>query len=179
MLVVSMALPAAATAESVVPPGNSAATQYTETFPTSGGNVEVNGSLGGGGRAHRTPSQALGDRTAHELESQGAEGRAVANLASESVPGSAAGPGSEGGHGSGAGGKGGDGGAGGGKGGGAGGNGAEAAGGGSSGVGQVLSHATLSDSGQMGIFLPLVLIASLACALLYAWRRHGRRDVRA
>ena len=42
---------------------------------------------------------------------------------------------------------------------------------GSSGLSEVFSHATGSTSGEMGIFLPLVLLAVPVLALIYAWRR--------
>jgi hypothetical protein len=170
------ALPPLAAAESVVPPGNSAATQYTETFPTTGGNAEVNGSIDGSGLSHRgggrSPEKVLGSHTAHELESQGEEGRTVAGLATESAP-VTAGDGGDG--------KSGDAnrdkgsGAGNGSGGSANGNGTGgtpvAAPEGSSGLSEVLGHATGSSSGEMGIFLPLLLLAAPLWALAYAWRR--------
>ena len=175
-LVASLAVPALATAGPFIPPGNSAATQYTETFPTSGGNVEVN-------RPHRrwrgrSPSKVLGPKTAHALESQGNEGAAVAALATESA-GSGVGSAaaaiptvvaqglakrSGGGQSGGAGGSGGNG-------GGSGGAAANQQPAGSSGLGQVVSHATFSTSGEMGIFLPLALLAALVWALAYTWRR--------
>ncbi len=172
---------------SVVPPGNSAATQYTETFPTTGGNAEVNSSIDGGGRSPsskgggRSPAKVLGSDTAHKLESQGQEGETVATLATESAPvtadegdrPSSAGKrgeskgkganrdnGSDNGTGSG------------GSANGSGGGGtAVGAPEGSSGLSEVFGHATGSSSGEMGIFLPLVLLAAPLCALLYAWRR--------
>lgn len=191
-LATALASPALASAESIVPPGNSAATQYTETFPSSQGNVEVNSGIGGGGRS---PEQALGKPTAHALESQGREGRAVAALAAEAAPGGAAGePGNGGsGHHGAAAGAGGSNGA-----GGSGGSGASSPGGsgsgalpsgsgavavsassGSGGLGQVVSHATLSDSGEMGVFLPLILTAALIWSVLYAWRRRQRSATQA
>jgi hypothetical protein len=174
-----LALPSVAVGETVVPPGNSAATQYTETFPTAGGNTKVNGSLGGGGSSHsggRSPAKVLGSNTAEELESHGAEGRTVAALAAESAAGGEEEGGSGAGKKNGAGGGGSSGGSGGG------GSAPKAAGGGSgslaseapagsSGFSEVLSHATGSSSGEMGIFLPLVLLAAPLCALAYAWRR--------
>jgi hypothetical protein len=202
-LVVFSALPSFASAGEVVPPGNSAATQYTQVFPTSGGNVAVGTSIGesNGGR-QKPPAQVIGKKTTQELESQGPEGKAVAQLAAESAPttsesepsesssGGAAGGGggNSGGHHGGAnpagGGQGGD------KaraGGGQGGGGssannppssgnantaaAEAAGTGSSGFSEVLGQATGSSSGQMGAFLPLVLLAALGLALVHMWRR--------
>lgn len=173
-----LALPSVAVGETVVPPGNSAATQYTETFPTAGGNTKVNGSLGGGGGSShsggRSPAKVLGSNTAEELESHGAEGRTVAALAAESAAG-----GEEEGGGGKQNGTGGGGSSGGGSGNGGtpkaadGGNGslASEAPAGSSGFSEVLSHATGSSSGEMGIFLPLVLLAAPLCALAYAWRR--------
>lgn len=199
-LVVFFALPSFAWAGMVVPPGNSAATQYTQVFPTAGGNVAVGNSIGeagGGGEKH--PSKVIGKKTTRELESKGPEGAAAAQLAAESAPEVASEPeasgtgesSSGGGRGSGdqAGAKGGGshrGGAeqggnandGGGKGGA--GNGpattttgtaaAAAAGSGSSGFSEVLGQATGASSGPMGIFLPLVLLAALVLALVYAWR---------
>jgi hypothetical protein len=186
-----VALPSAAGAESVVPPGNSAATQYTETFPTPGGNAEVNSTINGGGGggsskgSHRSPEKVLGSDTARHLEEHGEEGEAVADLATEAAPAAV----SRGDSGSGGAGKG------------------ERSGKGakkkkrgagkpvpkvalsdgrvvyrapatvvvvpkgSSGVSGVLSHATGSSSGEMGVFLPLVLLAAPLCALLYLWRR--------
>lgn len=206
-LVVFFALPSLASAGQVVPPGNSAATQYTQVFPTSGGNVEVGNTIGeSGAGGGKKPSQVIGKKTAQELESQGAEGAAVAQLAAESAPepvgepeateGSSAnaGGGSSSGHhdgGNAGGGQKSD------------GNGAKAGGGGqdtgpaaaspgsggaqtaqtaqtaastaadsgSSGLSEVLGQATSGSSGQMGLFLPLVLLAALVLALVYAWRR--------
>ena len=182
------ALPSVAAAESVVPPGNSAATQYTETFPTTGGNAEVNGSINGGGNSPkgggRSPSKVLGSHTANQLESHGQEGRTVATLATESAPeGGGEGGGVGGGSGKGGGSNGGQaakGGSGSGAPSGGSVGGAQAVSGstlsaaapaGSSGLSEVLSHATGSSSGEMGIFLPLVLLAAPLCALAYAWRR--------
>jgi hypothetical protein len=178
-LLASLLLPSLAAAAPYIPPGNSAATQYTETFPTSGGNVEVNRGIGGGVRSH-SPERALGNRTAKALEEHGADGAAVAALASESSGGVEAGEGSGNGdrnHGGSNGSSGGGRGGAGGNGGGSGGEGAKApATGGeapasSSAFDQVVSRATLSSSGEMGIFLPLVLIAALVCAIAYSLRR--------
>jgi len=190
---VALSFPALAGAAPYIPPGNSAATQYTETFPSSGGNVEVNGSIAGGGGS---PQKALGKKTAEALDSAGPEGEQVAQLAAEAAPeeaapgeeasgagkdsgshgkkqdqgGNAAGGGKEGGNGGGPSGEGG-------------GNAKPSAGNsgldatsGESAAGQVASSATLSSSGSMGIFLPLILLAALAWAIFYAWRRHQRAD---
>jgi hypothetical protein len=192
-LVVLFALPSSALAGEVVPPGNSAATQYTQVFPTSGGNVEVGKTIGESNGGNKSPSKVIGKKTTQELESQGPEGTAVAQLAAESAPptsesesnesssgGAAGGGGHKPGGGSNAGTNGG-----GGRAQGAGSPAtnpasggqtittaaAEAGGSGSSGFSEVLGQATGSSSGQMGAFLPLVLLAALAFALVYAWRR--------
>lgn len=192
---VALSFPALAGAAPYIPPGNSAATQYTETFPSSGGNVEVNGPIAGGGGS---PQKALGKKTAKALDEAGPEGEQVAQLAAEAAPEEAA-PSeasSGGGKDSGSGSDGkkqdqqGGNAAGGGK--GSGGNGGGSTGGGAakpsagdsnlaatsgeSAAGQVASYATLSSSGSMGIFLPLILLAALAWAIFYAWRRHQRAD---
>lgn len=185
-LVASIAVPSLASAETVVPPGNSAATQYTETFPTTGGNAEVNSSLGGGGNEKgggRSADEVLGSRTANTLEAQGPEGQAVAELATESAPAPApetsqgGSGGSSGGGGAGKAGKGGGNAA---QGGGSGSAGvqakpapslAEQASSGSSGLDEVFSQAFGSSSGTMGIFLPLVLVLALVWAIAYVWRR--------
>jgi cobalamin biosynthesis Mg chelatase CobN len=185
---VALSLPAVAVAGPYLPPGNSAATQYTETFPSSGGNVEVNGPLAAGGGS---PEKALGKKTADALAAHGAEGEQVAQLAAEAAPqgGGAAADGKSGdqeagggakshhrgsnsGGGAGGPGSGGSTGPGGGSAGSGGGGSAASASGGSA-AGQVVSYATLSSSGSMGIFLPLVLLAALAWAIFYLWRRRG------
>jgi hypothetical protein len=180
-----LAVPALATAGPVVPPGNSAATQYTETFPTLGGNAEVNSSIGGGGSSsshgHRSPSSVLGSHTAGELEAHGQEGHTIATLATEAAPATAAdGGNTKGAGGSNVNGSGGQGGKGSPGNGGSGGEGAASrlsgaepvtGSDGSSGLSEVLGHATGSSSGEMGVFLPLMLLAVPLLALAYAWRR--------
>jgi hypothetical protein len=176
-----------ATAETVVPPGNSAATQYTEGFPTSGGNAQANSGINGG---HTTPAKVLGTHNASKLESKGQVGQEVADLAAETAPqqvvdtgaqshsgakhhgGGAAGGGGSG-NGSNGGGSGGEPGK-------STGNGSPAAThtatpSGSSGLGEVLAQATGSSSGQLGLFLPLLIIATVAWSLHYLWRQ--RRPV--
>lgn len=183
-LMASLTCAGAAGAEPYIPPGNSAATQYTEAIPTAGGNVEVNADIGD---VKRSATKALGAKTVRALAAEGDEGAAVAALAAGN--GAGAGPASEGGGGdagsdpadrsvaagagragpgedrprggspeSGAGG------------GGAAGDQVD----GSSGIGEVVSQATFSSSGEMGVFLPLVLLAALIWALLFAWRRRER-----
>lgn len=193
-LLVSMILPAAAAAETVVPPGNSAATQYTEAFPTAGGNAVSNNGINGGSGGS-SPSKVLGHGNAKKLESQGKTGREVAKLAAETAPsrGAAApaasqGTGGTGGHSQAPGANGG-----GGAGGGSGGAPAHKtaspgaaelpsqhlvdsakAGDGSSGLGQVVGQATGSSDGQLGLLLPLILLGTVIWAATYAWRRRRR-----
>lgn len=176
-------VPSTAPAATVVPPGNSAATQYTETLPTSGGNAEINGNAGDQGR---TPAKTLGSETTKKLEARGPEGEAVAAFAAETTPSAqSASPSQSGGagdegakHGSAAADKGGkrstgttsgrgeaaaD----------SSGNSAVSVPPGSSGIGEVISHATGSTSGEMGILLPLILVGALIWALSQAWRQRS------
>ena len=77
------ALPTAAgAAESIVPPSNSAAAQYTEALPTTGGEKQVSGKKNG----KRTPAKVLGGHDAHKLESKGKQGKEVANFTAETSP---------------------------------------------------------------------------------------------
>lgn len=78
-----LALPQAANAEYYVPPSNSAATQYTESFPTAGGDRNAEN---GAAKNHHSPSKVLGSRNVQRLESQGPEGHAVAEIAAETAP---------------------------------------------------------------------------------------------
>lgn len=178
-------LPSLAAADTVVPPGNSAANQYTETFPTSGGEAEPNGSIDGG---DRSPAKVLGHKNANKLESKGTDGTDVANFTAETAPqvvevetaadqdesGSAP-PQRGGGNGkpqNDAGGA------------------AQPPGdpaktasepvttlepGGSSGFGEVLGQATGSGSGQLGLLLPLLIIGTVIWSFNYIWRQ--RRTV--
>jgi hypothetical protein len=177
-----LAAPTAAAAGEVVPPGNSAATQYTEAIPTAGGPRRT----GSGRGRERSPARVLGARSARELDSRGPAGRAVAEIAAETAPAVVAEqPGAGEGSGSGP----------------------SSSGraderraapaqspraqaapsparqaarqaplpGGSSGVGAVLAKATgASSSGGTGLLLPLALAATLAWAAAYILRR-GRR----
>lgn len=177
-LLASLLLVSVAAAETVVPPGNGAATQYTEAFPTSGGNtVSGNGAKGGGSGGHSSPSHVLGHDNAEKLEGEGPLGREVAKVAAETAPAGATAashPGSSGQ----------------GKGGGSNGSGAPAANGDggsgspaahqgaaaesgsrSSGLGEVLGQATGSSAGESGLLLPLILIAAILGSIAYAWRR--------
>ncbi len=180
---------AAASEDAVVPPSNSAATQYTEAFPTSGGDKKTDQAR------HRSPSKVLGDKKAHKLEQQGPDGRAAAAAAAATAPApvapvepvnaTAPAPPDGNGHG------------------GSGGNSnakggtgephksassgkappptVDASGGhvkqpaGSSGFGAALGTATgLSSSGQTGLLLPLILLATILWSLGYLWQQRQR-----
>ncbi len=85
LIVLVAAGPAAA--EPVIPPANSAANQYTESFPTGGGdrNAYAEGD-------EISPGKVLGKRNAEKLDAQGEEGRAAAELAAETAPAPALAP---------------------------------------------------------------------------------------
>jgi hypothetical protein len=70
----------------VVPPENSAVNQYTEGFPTAGGEKDAHDRRGG----KRTPDKVLGERNTERLEQRGSAGRAVAELTAETAPVTAA-----------------------------------------------------------------------------------------
>jgi hypothetical protein len=187
------ALPNAAQAEYLVPPGNSAATQYTEAVPTAGGPKATNPSKHGGSKS---PKQVLGSHNAQKLDAQGPEGRAAAEVAAATAPVAVSG-GGEGtpatpGHaplgktanGSGSGGSGS--------------NGSSSPGreassdtpgspagreatlaaeqipNGSSGLGEVLGQATGSSSGQLGLLLPLIVLGSIAWSVAFVLRQRKR-----
>jgi hypothetical protein len=170
------AVPSVASAEYLIPPGNSAVNQYTESVPTSGGPRDINRGPKGG---DRSPAEVLGKDKAQRLESQGPDGRSAAQVVAATAPVSggfepAGGGGTQtsgSAPGSGGAAKGGT---------------AAAPGGGgaavqlegqdgSSGLGEVLGQATGSSSGQMGLLLPLVLLATAAWALAFFWRQRDRR----
>lgn len=76
--------PAAAWANgALVPPENSAAAQYTEAFPTAGGNKDVTRN-----NAQRPPTaaKALGSGNAERLEAHGPEGEEAAAVAAATAP---------------------------------------------------------------------------------------------
>ena len=184
---VAPSIAAAETAPVVVPPGNSAAAQYTETFPTGSGNQTAGGGKGG----HRSPSRVLGAKKTRSLDSHGPQGRATAEVAAATAPAAIATPRGAarqaaetpfGGNGGGAGAPSGNanrtageraskqtap---------GADGRAAESGAGpqGSSGLGEVVGQATGSpSSGELGWFLPLAILGTILWSLLYL-RRHRR-----
>ena len=157
----TLAFPLGANAEYLVPPGNSAATQYTEAYPTAGGPKNSDGQAG----RHRNPGHVLGNRNAERLEALGRDGRSVAEVAALTAP---EGTDDSAGEGSGpAGGGGGQ------------GDGRQAAGGrggaspdGSSGIGETLAAATgFSATKGTGPLLPIAIVATAIWMLAYAVRR--------
>lgn len=187
------AFPSVATAQYLVPPGNSAVNQYTESVPTAGGQKNV-GDGPKGDRGDRSPSAVLGAENARRLEERGPAGRKAAEVAAATAPATgvtvapATGEGEgEGGVGAGSGRGGSDS----GQGGGASGPGqaadpaptgageAGSAGGGetdgSSAFGEVLSQATgTASSGQLGLLLPFAILAAAAWALAFLRRERKR-----
>jgi hypothetical protein len=138
----------AAAADQIAPPGNSAVSEYRENIPGAGGNQPTSGGRRGG-------ESNLSGRARRALQSRGAKGVAVINLAAATGPGASAAQGKEG-SGQGEGGT------------------KSAGGGGDGGSGpiNVLKHAAGgSDDGGMGAALPLILVASGGGALLLFLRR--------
>jgi hypothetical protein len=76
-------VPAGTALAEPVPPGNPAAVQYTEAFPTAGGPQDAEK-----GKKHsdRQPSRVLGHRNVRRLEAQGDAGREAAAVAAETAP---------------------------------------------------------------------------------------------
>jgi hypothetical protein len=197
-LTVALVVPAHSLADYYVPPENSAANQYTESFPGAGGEKDGKGK-------GVTPADTLGSRNAKRLEEHGSAGKAAAEVAAETAPEPVTTDGgTSGGSGSASGGSGGAGNAGGnassgkgaggsGSGGGSGANGGSTSSGsgntavsqsakvdqpeGSSGLSQVLGQATGVGDGNVGLWLPLVILLTLAGSIAYAARsrqaRHG------
>lgn len=171
LAILTLAAPGSAGAVAVVPPGNSAATQYTEALPTAGG-PKGTGHAGERGR-ERSPNEVLGKSTTRRLEAQGAQGQAVAEVVAETAPSSPSRAsvdssgkpkGSNGEEGRQANGDSG------------GGSATRAArDDGSSSLGEVAGQATgSSSSGEMGLLLPLLIAAVLLWGAVY-WSRQRRR----
>lgn len=149
-----LALPPAASAERIVPPGNSAVNQYTETFPTAKGPAATKKR---GKHRDRSPAQALGARKARRLAAQGPEGRQLAAVVAATAPTVAKSEAGSGGADTGSS------------------SGSISRGeslGDSSSFGEVITQATgSSDSGGMGIALPLLILAAFVGFAVYLWRR--------
>jgi hypothetical protein len=155
-----------ATAQNV-PPGVAGANQYTETLPGPGGNDPAGGThVGGGTDAPKAAAETLGATNARKLEALGPEGKAAAELATESAPSGAISKNADHKRGKGQGS--------------GGGSGSAGAGGapdthGSSGIQQVLGQITGtggSDSGGMDWLLPLLIGASVVVAAAYLFGRN-------
>jgi hypothetical protein len=199
LTVLVCALPAAVAAAEIVPPGNSAVNQYTETFPTSKGEEKSELEK----KTSVTPGDVLGAGKTRKLDEKGAAGKAVAQFTAETAPATGADAGSGNGESNGNGasdGKSQGDGKGQGKqpsnggkannGGGnetqessTGGGGAPSAGSGgsgpagSSGVGEIASQATGTASDSVGLWLPLILIAVVIWSGFYVWRNRQQRVV--
>jgi hypothetical protein len=155
--VAMVALPSAAPAQSVVPPGNSAVNQYTETFPTSRGPTATKKR---GKQRHRSPAEALGSRKARRLASEGPQGRELAAVVAATAPAVAKSGGPPPGGDSASRPS-------------AGGNGDTTAVGDASALDEVVAQATGSSdsSGGMGMALPLLILAAFVGFAVYLWRR--------
>lgn len=77
-----LALPGPAGAEYLVPPSNSAATQYTETVPTSRGQRDAERER----ERERSAAEVIGKRNAERLRAQGESGERVAEIVVETAP---------------------------------------------------------------------------------------------
>jgi hypothetical protein len=153
-------VPVACASAAIVPPGNSAATQYTETLPAAGGE-EAHRTNGQGEKAGKGGESAVPASTAAELQELGPEGKAALELAKAGAPkqskhqkkkkDGATSPGSPPGSGSGGGGS--------------------SASGGSSAVGEVLGGAAGTSSGGLGFLQPLILATIVVIAGAYFLRR--------
>ncbi len=183
-VVALLALPAAASAEYLIPDGNSAVNQYTEGIPTGGGEKDAKGA----GEKKVKPAQTIGAKTTRELEEKGSEGEDLAEVAAETAPpdvvveepsggdksdgkgngnaGRSKGNGQQGQNGSGdandeseAGQTGG----------------ATPPSGsgpsGSGGFGEIVAAATGSSDGGIGLLLPLAIIGALIWGIAFAWRK--------
>jgi hypothetical protein len=160
-------VPAASAAGVRVPPGNGAATQYSETVPGAGGEEGTReGKPSAGSKGGQTKS-AVPAATTAELEELGREGKTTLDLAEQGAPRRQPAKGASGG--------------------GhkdrravatattAGPN----AGGGGSGVGEVLGAAVGTSGGGLGFMQPLILATVLlgAGAYLLGHRRKGRANL--
>jgi hypothetical protein len=165
----ALAVSGSAGAATVVPPGNSAATQYTEALPTAGGPKGTDRTQEQGRK--RPPREVLGAHKTQRLQAQGAEGRAVAEVVAETAPTSLSrssvdsggkktqGSGHREVHRADSGGS----------------SPRPVGNNGSPPLGEVAAQATgSSNSGQMGFLLPLLIVATLAWASIY-WLRQRKR----
>src|SRR5215213_9066338 len=77
--IVLTTIPETAVAAEVIPPDNSAVNQYTETWPTSGGNAKSDGKP-------TSPKKVLGKGRAKRLEALGPDGQSAAEVAAATAP---------------------------------------------------------------------------------------------
>jgi hypothetical protein len=160
LFLLSVLVPAASGLAASVPPGNGAATQYTETLPGAGGEEAAHGA---GGHESGGGNSGVPAGTAAELAELGQEGEVTLRLADATAPrhdGQGGGGRKEDGAASGSGDSGS--------------LSARAEGGGSSGLDQVLGGAVGTSGGGLGLLQPLILLAVFLAAGAYAFRRHGR-----
>lgn len=73
------AIPAAASAEEIAPPGNSGVDQYKETLPAPGGSRPTD--------VERSVKKKIGAKGSKKLKSYGDDGEAVVELVEETAPG--------------------------------------------------------------------------------------------
>ena len=140
-LVAAVALslsPAPATAQRLVPPGNSAVNQYTETIPTGGGDAQT------GQVVRRTAKDVIGPRKTQRLEASSPAGGEVADIVAATAPPTLSVKPAK--HAPKAGPPPGD----------------------RSGLGRVIAEATgSSDTGELGALLPLLLLCALLGSATY------------
>jgi hypothetical protein len=156
--VLLLALPGEALALKLTPPGKSGTDQYFETIPTSAGNAAPPGGKSGGGNG-AVAQLGQGHAGVSRLAHLGKDGQAAASLAAATAPSSASGTGS-----------------------GKTGKGASPTGGaltppGDSAPGAIARALTGSDSGGLGLALPLLLVTVLiAAGGLLAWKLRQGSD---
>jgi hypothetical protein len=85
-VVASMVVPAEASALVLAPPGHAGANQYFETIPTSAGNAAPPGSVSGSGSSQALAGLGQGRSTDARLAQLGKDGRAAAALAASTAP---------------------------------------------------------------------------------------------
>lgn len=76
----ALALPSAAASQTLLPPDNSAVDQYTESYPSAGGDRSTRGDETG------EPAQVLGPAKARRLQLRGPAGRETAALVAATAP---------------------------------------------------------------------------------------------
>lgn len=89
LLAVLVAAPAAA-AKNYAPPGKAGSSQYAEVIPSSGGNVSTPALGGGNPTAAQISKLGAGIKGVHRLKKLGSEGAAAANFAQATAPGTTA-----------------------------------------------------------------------------------------